>query len=161
MEPLNQRKAGGLMAATRREIRVEALPPPLSHYTDVVQVGDLLFLSGAGPVNRDGNLVGEDDVTEQTRQVLRNMRAMLEAADATFADIAKVTVYVIDVEDLKAINVARREFFGAFRPASTLIGVNTLAIPGMRVEIDAIAVIGSSRQRPDQLGDTRRAQPVA
>ena len=78
------------MAATRREIRVEALPPPLSHYTDVVQVGDLLFLSGACPVDRDGVLVGGNDVTEQTRQVLRNVQAMLEAADATLAEIAKV-----------------------------------------------------------------------
>jgi len=125
---------------------VEALPPPLSHYTDVVQVGDLLFLSGACPVDRDGVLVGGNDVTEQTRQVLRNVQAMLEAADATFADIAKVTVYVIDVGELEAINVARQDFFGASRPASTLLGVDALAIPGMRVEIDAIAVVGSGAQ---------------
>lgn len=131
----------------REEIRVDSLMAPLSHYTDVVKVGDLVFLSGAGPVDREGNLIGGDDVTEQTRQVLRNMQLMLDAAGATFADITKVTCYVTDMKDLKDIDLARREFFGSSKPTSTLIGIRELGVPGMRVEIEAIAVVNSGRNR--------------
>lgn len=133
--------------AVREEIRIDSLITPLSHYTDVVKIGDLVFLSGAGPVDGDGNLVGGDDIVEQTRQVLRNMEAMLEASGATFADIAKVTCYVTDISELKAIDTARREFFGEAKPTSTLIGVRELGVPGMRIEIEAIAVVGSGQRR--------------
>ena len=63
---------------------------------------------------------------------------MLEAAGAGFGDVLKVTVYLTDVEDRKKINPVRQEFFGNARPASTLIGVQALAIPGMKVEIEAV-----------------------
>jgi enamine deaminase RidA (YjgF/YER057c/UK114 family) len=82
--------------------------------------------------------MGGDDVAAQARQVFRNMKLVLNAAGASFADILKVTVYLLDVNDRAKINPVRKEFFGAARPASTLIGVKELAIPGMRVEIEAI-----------------------
>ena len=66
------------------------------------------------------------------------MKAILDAAGASFADVLKVTVYLTDVEDRKKINPVRQEFFGSARPASTLIGVQALAIPGMKVEIEAV-----------------------
>ena len=64
---------------------------------------------------------------------------MLDAAGAGFGDILKVTVYLTEVADRAAINPVRQEFFGASRPASTLIGVAALAVPGMKVEIEAVA----------------------
>ena len=85
-----------------------------------------------------GRLVGGEDVAEQARQVFRNMKLVLDAAGAGFADILKVTVYLLDVNDRARINPVRKEFFGAARPASTLIGVRELAIPGMKVEIEAV-----------------------
>jgi reactive intermediate/imine deaminase len=129
-------------ARRREEIRVESLMEPISHYTDAVRFGDLLFISGAAPVDGAGMLVGGDDPVEQTRQVLRNIEAVLDAAGATFADIAKVTVYLTDMDDRQQVNVARKEFFGDARPASTLVEISGLAIEGMRVEIEAIAVLG-------------------
>jgi 2-iminobutanoate/2-iminopropanoate deaminase len=123
----------------REEYRVAGLNEPISHYTDAVRFGDLLFLSGVGPLDADGELVGGDDVAAQARQCLANMARVLDAAGARFADVLKVTVYLTDVDDRHAINPVRQEFFGAARPASTLIGVSELAIPGMKVEIEAVA----------------------
>jgi reactive intermediate/imine deaminase len=123
---------------TRREYRVDGLAPPISHYCDAVRFGDLLFISGIPPTDAAGRVVS-DDVAAQARQVFVNMKLVLDAAGASFADILKVTVYLLDVNDRSRINPVRQEFFGAARPASTLIGVSELAIPGMKVEIEAVA----------------------
>jgi len=125
----------------REEIRVPGQPEPISHYTDAVRAGDLLFVSGCVPVDSEGKLVGGGDVVAQTRQALENVGRVLEAAGVTFADVAKVTVYLTDVEDRPRINPVRREFFGETRPASTLVEVSRLAIPGAKVEIEAVAVV--------------------
>jgi 2-iminobutanoate/2-iminopropanoate deaminase len=122
---------------TRREFRVPGLNEPISHYTDAVSFGDLLFISGVGPLAEDGSLVGPDDPVEQTRQIFRNLDRVLQAAGASPADVLKVTVYLSDIADRTRINPVRQEFFGAARPASTLVEVSRLAIPGMRVEIEA------------------------
>ena len=126
------------MSLTRQELSVPGLNPPISHYTDAVRFGNLLFISGIGPLAEDGSLVGRDDVAEQARQIFRNMQRVLEAAGATFADVLKVTVYLTDVDDRTAINPVRQEYFKAARPASTLIEVSRLAVPGMKVEIEAV-----------------------
>jgi reactive intermediate/imine deaminase len=125
----------------REEIRVPDLPEPISHYTDAVRFGDLLFISGCAPLDREGRLVGGDDVVAQTRQIFSNMAMILARGPSTFADILKVTVFLKDIADRKSVDVVRREVFGASRPASTLIGVAALAIPGMKVEIEAVAAI--------------------
>jgi reactive intermediate/imine deaminase len=125
----------------RTEIRVPALAEPVSHYTDAVRAGDLLFLSGFVPVDGDGRLVGDDDVVAQVRQVFANLAAVLDAAGATFADVVKVTVYLTDIADRAAINPVRQEVFGAARPASTLVEVSALVTPGAKVEIDAVALL--------------------
>jgi len=122
----------------KKEFLVEGLAPPISHYCDAVRFGDLLFISGIPPTDRGGKVVGGDDVAAQARQVFRNMKLVLDAAGASFADILKITVYLLDVNDRAAINPVRKEFFGAVRPASTLIGVKELAIPGMKVEVEAV-----------------------
>ena len=125
--------------ADRKELRVEGLAAPISHYCDAVRFGDLLFISGIPPTDAAGRVVGGDDVAAQARQVFLNMKLVLDAAGASFADILKVTVYLLDVDDRKKINPVRQEFCGAARPASTLIGVSELAIPGMKVEVEAVA----------------------
>lgn len=126
----------------RREIRVPGLSEPLSHYTDAVRCGDQLFVSGVAPLDQDGRLVGEGDPVAQARKVFENMAAILEAGGVSFADVAKVTVYLKDVSHRQAINPVRQEFFGDARPASTLIEVSDLAVPGMLVEVEAVAWAG-------------------
>jgi len=128
---------------TRREIRVDGLADPISHYTDAVVAGELLFISGLVGVDGQGALVGGDDVAAQARQVFENMRAVLDEAGCRFEDVVKVTVYLTDVDDRPKINSVRQEVFGAARPSSTLVEVSRLAVPGAKVEIEAVALIPS------------------
>jgi 2-iminobutanoate/2-iminopropanoate deaminase len=123
----------------REEIRVPELGEPISHYTDAVRVGDLLFVSGCVPTDGAGNVVGGDDVAAQARKTFENIGAILAAAGAGFADVAKVTVFLTDIDDRPLINPVRKEFFGDAKPASTLIEVSRLAIPGIKIEVEAVA----------------------
>jgi 2-iminobutanoate/2-iminopropanoate deaminase len=126
---------------TREEIRVDALAEPISHYTDAVVAGELVFVSGLVAVDADGALVGGDDVVAQARQVFENLRAVLAAAGCSFADVVKVTVFVTDVDDRPKVNPVRQEFFGDARPASTLVEVSRLAVPRAKIEVEAVAVV--------------------
>jgi 2-iminobutanoate/2-iminopropanoate deaminase len=127
----------------REEIRVGGLAEPISHFTDAVRAGDLLFVSGVVAVDGDGHLVGGDDVVAQTRQVLDNMQRVLTAAGCSFGDVVKVTIFLTDADDRPKINPLRQEVFGDARPASTLVEVSRLAVPGAKVEIEAVALIPS------------------
>jgi 2-iminobutanoate/2-iminopropanoate deaminase len=116
----------------------EELPEPLSHYTDAVRAGNTLWLSGQLAVDRHGTLIGEGDVTAQTEQVFHNIGLVLAYAGASFGDVAKLVLYVVNIGDREAINAVRRRHFGDARPASTLVEVSALAIPGALVEVDAV-----------------------
>ena len=130
------------MSARREEIRAAGQAEPISHYTDAVRAeGPLLFVSGVVPVDGAGRLVGADDVVAQARQVFSNLGAVLAAGGATFADVVKVTVFLTDVDDRARINVVRQEAFGEARPASTLVEIAALAVPGARIEVEAVAVV--------------------
>ncbi|HSS74707.1 MAG TPA: RidA family protein [Gaiellaceae bacterium] len=131
------------MTHRREELRVAGLAEPISHYTDAVRSGGLLFLSGIVPVDGEGKLVGEGDVVEQTRQVFRNMELVLRAAGCGFGDVVKVTTFLLDISDRARINPVRQEVFGDARPASTLVEVSALAVPGALLEIEAVAAIPS------------------
>ncbi len=123
----------------RQEILLPELGEPISHYTHAVRFGDLLFISGIAPVDGSLQLIGGNDVVAQTQQVLANLRRVLSTAGLRPADVLKVTVFLTDIADRARINPARQAFFGDARPASTLVEVSGLAIPGMKVEIEAVA----------------------
>jgi 2-iminobutanoate/2-iminopropanoate deaminase len=127
--------------SVRKEIRVAGQPEPISHYTDAVLAGDLLFVSGCVPVDADGRLVGGDDVVAQARQTFATVGAVLAAGGSSFADVVKVTIFLTDVDDRPKINPVRQEFFGETRPASTLVEVSRLAIPGAKIEVEAVALV--------------------
>jgi reactive intermediate/imine deaminase len=127
---------------SRREIRAEGQPEPISHYTDAVRVeGPLLFVSGVVPVDEEGGLVGGDDVVAQARQVFANLGAVLAAGGAAYADVVKVTVFLTDVADRARINPVRQGVFGKARPASTLVEVSSLAVAGAKIEVEAVAAV--------------------
>jgi 2-iminobutanoate/2-iminopropanoate deaminase len=130
------------VTARRLEIRAPGQAEPISHYTDAVRAeGPLLFVSGVVPVDAQGQLVGGDDVVAQTERVFANMREVLAAGGATLADVVKVTVFLTDIDDRPRINIVRERVFGTARPASTLVEVTRLAVPGAKVEVEAIAVV--------------------
>ncbi|MGZ4381236.1 MAG: RidA family protein [Gaiellaceae bacterium] len=125
----------------RREIRVAGLAEPISHYTDAVLAGGLLFVSGVVAVDGEGRLVGGDDVVAQARRVFETLDAILAAGGCSFADVVKVTVFLTDVDERPLVNTVRQEVFGAARPASTLVEVPRLAVPGARIEIECVAQV--------------------
>jgi 2-iminobutanoate/2-iminopropanoate deaminase len=116
----------------------DALPEPISHYTDAVRAGDTVWVSGLLAVDRAGALIGRADVVAQAEQIFRNLAVVLEHVGAGFSDIVKVVVYLTRIEDRAPINAVRARHFGPARPASTLVEVSRLAHPEALVEIDAV-----------------------
>jgi reactive intermediate/imine deaminase len=104
--------------------------------------GELLFISGQLAYDDARNLVGKGDMKSQTRQVLRNIKKVLDWAGATPADIVKVTVFVKDISKFREIHDARLEFFHPDHlPASTMVEVSKFVHPDALIEIEAIAVL--------------------
>ena len=118
--------------------------PAYSHV--VVASGTrLIYTAGQVPIDERGTLVGAGDLAAQTAQVMRNVGLALAAAGATYADVVKITTYVVNYKpDHRAvIGKARAAFFAnGTPPASTLVGVAALAQPDWLVEIEAVAVAG-------------------
>jgi enamine deaminase RidA (YjgF/YER057c/UK114 family) len=103
-----------------------------------------VYTAGQVSIDERGALVGADDIAAQTAQAMRNVGLALAAAGATYADIAKITVYVVNYrpEYRAVVGKARAPFFaGGTPPASTLVGVAALALPEWLVEIEAVAVV--------------------
>jgi 2-iminobutanoate/2-iminopropanoate deaminase len=125
-----------------RRVRLAGqLAEPISHYTDAVEAAGFLYISGMLPVDSAGDLVGAGDVVRQTEQVLGNVGTVLHATGATFDDVVRVGVYLRDMADRELVNTVRRRYFGAARPASTLVEVSALAHPDALVEIEAVALL--------------------
>jgi 2-iminobutanoate/2-iminopropanoate deaminase len=117
-------------------------------FSNGVRAGDHLYVAGQLPVDGEGRTVGAGDVRAQARQVLDNLRRIVEAAGGSLADVVKTTVYLIDMADHGPVNEVYQEFFPAAFPARTTVQVAALA-PAMAgagspflVEIDAVAVLG-------------------
>ena len=126
------------MTAIQR-LMVDGQLPPVSHYCHVVRAGNTIWVSGAIGVAADGTIPA--DVGEQAELALASIDACLKAAGAGAEHVVKVNVYLTDVNDRKAINPARKRYFGEHRPASTLVGVTALVLPAAKVKIEATAVV--------------------
>src|SRR3954469_4614516 len=116
-------------------------------FSQVVVASGSRMVHTAGQVSIDDNgaLVGAGDLAAQTTQAMRNVGLALAAAGATFADVVKITTFVVNYapEHRAIIAKARAPFFaGGEPPASTLLGVSALAVPGWLIEIEAVAVVG-------------------
>ena len=125
-------------------------PPTLLQprgYTHVVTVdggGKMVFISGQVAVDKDGKLVGPGDLKTQIRQAASNLKLALQAAGATASDLVKTNTYIVNYKqaDYSALREARAELFPSGEPpASTLVGVTSLAVDGLMVEMEAIAVV--------------------
>jgi 2-iminobutanoate/2-iminopropanoate deaminase len=143
--------------AHREEIRVPGMPEPISHFTHVVRAGRLVFVSGCVASDENGKTVGGGDIVAQTRQVHENIKRCLAAAGATFADVCKVTVFLRNVGDREKVNTVRQQYFGAHRPASTLVEISRLVRDDLLIEIEATAVLPEQSRN----GQSGRAAPRA
>ena len=111
--------------------------------SQAVQVGDTIYVSGQGPLDPEGQLVGAGDMAAQSRQVFANIRAVLAEAGATMDDVVKITSFITDTSRYAEYAAARAEAFPNQIPASSTVTVADLVLPGMLVEVEAIAVPGS------------------
>lgn len=116
-----------------------AIQPMFS--ADAIRFGDLVFVSGCVPMDEQGNLVGEGDLERQTRQVMENMRKVLESSGSQFSRIIKTTVFMTDISKREIPDAIRREYFDEHRPASTIVEVTALTAKGIEIEIEAIAAV--------------------
>ena len=126
----------------RRELFVDGLAEPVSHYTHATTFGDLVFASGCTGTDAAGRLAS-DDPAEQARQALRNIAKALAEADATLADVVRVHYYVPDADDWPRIVPVLGEIFGTIHPAATAL-ICGLVDPRMKVEIEVTARRGSA-----------------
>jgi reactive intermediate/imine deaminase len=128
----------------KEQIRSPRLAAPsgvFSHATAIEAKGRLVFISGMTARRADGSIAGIGDIEAQTRQVCENVKAAVEAAGGTMADICRVDVYVRNMEQFAAIHKVRREYFKEPLPASTMVEVTKMTSPDYLIEISAIAVI--------------------
>lgn len=131
------------MRATRSNPNTVAAP--MGTYSQAVRVetGDAVWIhvSGQIAIDLEGNLVGSGDVRAQTRQVFENLKAILAANGATFADVVKIGTYLTTLEDLAGMREVRSEYLTAEPPASTAVQVVALVVPDALIEIDLVAVV--------------------
>jgi reactive intermediate/imine deaminase len=122
----------------------ESVPAPIrGYYSNCVRVraGSLLFISGQIATDVQGRVIGKEDPAAQAEQALRNIQLLLAANGATMADIVKVTVYVTDISYLDIIAPVRLKYFPKNGPASSIVEVSRLAMPDLKVEIEAVAAV--------------------
>jgi len=116
------------------------------NHSIVTQGGHTLYLAGQTALDAKGEIVAPGNIVEQYRQVLNNMQAVVEAAGGTLRDIVTMTIYVRFMDDykghLKELGVVHKEFFGAYYPATALIGVERLFDDDALIEIVSVAVLG-------------------
>src|SRR5271166_1749396 len=128
----------------RQAITTDKAPRPGGHFAQAIAVeatGRLVFISGMVAQRPDGTIAGIGDIEAQTRQVCENVKAAVEAAGGTLADICRVDVYVRNMENLAPIHKVRREYFPSPPPASTLVEVSKFTHPDYLIEMSAIAVV--------------------
>ena len=135
--------AGALAQSARlRHINPPALSTPTG-YTHVVapQRGRLAFVAGQVSVDTSGAIVGKSDFKAQAKQAFENLKAAVEAAGGTMADVAKINIYVTGAPDLAALRDVRQQYFTSNPPASTFVRVAGLARPEYLLEIEAIVAV--------------------
>lgn len=111
-----------------------------SHAWRVDGAQSVIFLAGQGPVTADGKVL-EGDFESQARLAFENMQEVLRQAGATFDSVVKLTAYFTDISNLRDYARVRNEFIVGSSPASTALEVAKLALPGMTIEVEAIAVL--------------------
>lgn len=124
------------------QIRLDPDPYEPFRLSQGFRVGDLVIVSGQAAIDQDGHIVGVGDFDAQAEQVFRNLTRVLAAAGSGLDRVVKVTIYLTDMGNFPKIVELRGKWFTAPYPADTIVEVSSLALPGLEIEIEAIAVTG-------------------
>ena len=118
-------------------IHTDNAPAAIGPYSQAIDLGEMIFTSGQIPVAPDGSV--SEDISEQTRQALLNLKAVVEAGGSSFDKVIKTTVFITDMAQFGAINAVYSEFFSEPYPARSCVQVAALP-KGVSIEIEAIAL---------------------
>jgi 2-iminobutanoate/2-iminopropanoate deaminase len=130
----------------KQEIKTEKAPRAIGPYSQAVQAGGFLFASGQIPIVAGTGELNTGPIEDQTRQVLRNLSAVLEAAGCTLAHVVKATVFLQDMNDFSRMNSVYGEFFTPPYPARAAVQVARLP-RDVKVEIEAVALLPGHPER--------------
>lgn len=125
----------------RSALRPEGVAPPGGHFSHGVVVEDAtrtLYVAGQVALDEEGELVGAGDPAAQATQALTNLQRVVEAAGGRMEDVAKTTVFLVDLDHRAAVGQVRKRFFAGDPPANTLLVVSSLARPDLLVEVEAV-----------------------
>jgi len=128
---------------TKQAISAPTSAPAIGPYSPAVRAGNLLFLSGQIPLDPASGQLVDGDIGAQTRRVLQNMGELLKAGGADFSHVVRTTIFLADMNDFAAVNEIYASYFSDPYPARATVQVARLP-KDVRVEIDAIAVVGGA-----------------
>ena len=130
-----------LWTRTRELVTAAGAAPAIGPYSPALKVGNLLFLSGSIPLDPVTGQIVEGGIKEQTTRVLENIKALLEAAGSDFSQVARTTVFMVDLGEFAQMNEIYASYFTAPYPARSTVQVVKLP-KDVRIEIDVIAALG-------------------
>ena len=108
-------------------------------------IGNQVIVSGQAALDQTGAIVGIGDFDAQAKQVFENLKSVLEAADSSLAQVYKVTIYLTNMSHFPRVVELRGQYFSPPWPADTIVEVNSLALPELMIEIEAMAMTGKCR----------------
>jgi len=128
------------MIAKRKIVSTQHAPAAVGPYSQAVQIGDFIYSAGQIPLVPETGKMVEGGIEIQTRQVMKNLSAVLEAAGSNSSSVIKTTIYVTDLADFATINQVYGSFFEINPPARSTVQVAALPL-GAQVEIEVVAVV--------------------
>lgn len=121
------------------QVLTKDAPQPVGPYSQAVKSNGFVYLSGQVPLTPEGKLVESENIQDHARQALNNLKAVLEAAGSSLDKVIKVNVFVTDITEFAKINEVYNEYFGASKPARSLVAVAALPV-NARFEVEAVAL---------------------
>ena len=123
---------------TKKVLKISNIHDTWGLYSHAILANGFLFISGQVALDETGAVIGKGDIRLQTKQVMKNLQNILRAADATFADIIKIRIHLLNLDDRAGFHEVRKKYFKENLPVSTLVVVDSLVDQDLLVEVEAI-----------------------